>query len=83
MRNGANPLALGRAVAGAIAVVYHQYPCSWWTGRDLHEQYQQRTLQLYKMAALSGQEAWLVRADRARARRPRAAMRNLRAVVFG
>lgn len=63
----ANPrLRWGALVAGAIAVVYLCLLLVDWR-RDLHEQYQQRTLQLYKMAALSGQEAWLVRADRARA----------------
>ena len=33
--------------------------------RDLHDEYQQGTLQLYKMNALAGQEHWLVRAQSA------------------
>ena len=53
----ANPrLRWGALLAGAIAVVYLCLLLVDWR-RDLHEQYQQRTLQLYKMAALSGQSA--------------------------
>lgn len=34
--------------------------------RDLHERYQQRTTELYKVAQLAGQEQWIVRAQEAR-----------------
>lgn len=54
------------AVAAAIALVYLCLLLLDWRA-ELHARYQQRTLQLYKVAALAGQDDWLVRADRARA----------------
>ncbi|WP_168191478.1 GspMb/PilO family protein [Thermomonas aquatica] len=61
-----NPrLRWGVAIVGAIALVYLLLVLVDWR-RDLHEQYQQRTLQLYKMSALAGQEQWAVRAEAAR-----------------
>ena len=60
-----NPrLRWGAVVALAIAFVYLCLVLADWR-RDLHEQYQQRTLQFYKMTALAGQEHWLVRAQSA------------------
>lgn len=60
-----NPrLRWGAVVALAIAFLYLCMVLVDWR-RDLHEQYQQRTLQFYKMTALAGQEHWLVRAQNA------------------
>lgn len=60
-----NPrLRWGVAVVGVIAALYLLLVLVDWR-RDLHQQYQQRTLQLYKMAALAGQEQWSVRAQTA------------------
>lgn len=60
-----NPrLRWGVAVVAVIAALYLFMVLVDWR-RDLHEQYQQRTLQLYKMAALAGQEQWSVRAQSA------------------
>ena len=60
-----NPrLRWGVAAIAAIMFVYLLVVLADWR-RDLHEQYQQRTLQLYKMAALAGQEQWAVRAQAA------------------
>ena len=60
-----NPrLRWGVVIALAIAFVYLCVALVEWR-RDLHEEYQQRTLQLYKMSALAGQEHWLVRAQNA------------------
>lgn len=57
-----NPrLRWGVAVVGAIVFVYLLLLLVDWR-RDLHDQYQQRTQQLYKMAALAGQEHWSGRA---------------------
>jgi hypothetical protein len=53
----------------AIGVIGFVYLClvlvDW--RRDLHQQYQQRTLQMYKVAALADQEYWLLRVDSAKA----------------
>ena len=58
-----NPrLRWGVALALAIGFIYLCLVLADWR-RELHDQYQQRTLQLYKMTALSGQEHWLVRAQ--------------------
>ncbi len=58
-----NPrLRWGAAIALAIGFFYLCLVLVDWR-RDLHEQYQQRTLQLYKMTALAGQEHWLIRAQ--------------------
>ena len=60
-----NPrLRWGVAVVAAIALVYLLLVLLDWR-RELHDEYQQRTLQLYKMAALAGQEQWSVRAQSA------------------
>mgnify|MGYP000169685187 CR=1 FL=1 len=66
-RDHALPLIVtfGTRIVGAIALVYLLLVLVDWR-RDLHEQYQQRTLQLYKMSALAGQEQWAVRAEAAR-----------------
>ena len=62
-----NPrLRWGAVIALAISFFYLCLVLVDWR-RDLHEQYQQRTLQLYKMTALAGQEHWLVRAQAAQA----------------
>lgn len=54
----------GTGIALLIAFSYLCFMLVDWR-RDLHEQYQQRTLQLYKMSALAGQEHWLARAQSA------------------
>lgn len=60
-----NPrLRWGVAAVAVIAALYLMLVLADWR-RDLHAQYQQRTLQLYKMAALAGQEQWSVRAQSA------------------
>lgn len=60
-----NPrLRWGAAAAAAIAFVYLCLVLVDWR-RDLHEQYQAETLQLYKMTALAGQEHWVARAQAA------------------
>lgn len=60
-----NPrLRWGVAAVAAIALVYLLLVLVDWR-RELHDEYQQRTLQLYKMAALAGQEGWSVRAQSA------------------
>ena len=60
-----NPrLRWGAGIALAIGFLYLCMVLVDWR-RDLHDQYQQRTLQLYKMTALAGQEQWLVRAQAA------------------
>lgn len=63
---GSNPrLRMGVAVIAAIAIVYVCLSLADWR-RSLHEEYQQRTLQVYKMAALAGRNEWVLRADRAK-----------------
>lgn len=57
-------LRWGTAAAAAILLVYLLLALSDWR-RDLHEEYRQRTQQLYKMAALAGQEQWTTRAQAA------------------
>lgn len=57
-------LRRGVAVVAAIAALYLLLVLLDWR-RSLHEEYQQRTLQLYKMAALAGQEQWSLRAQAA------------------
>lgn len=60
-----NPrLRWGALIALVIGFLYLCLVLADWR-RDLHEQYQQRTLQLYKMTALAGQEHWLARAQNA------------------
>lgn len=60
-----NPrLRWGALIALAIGFLYLCLVLADWR-RGLHDQYQQRTLQLYKMTALAGQEQWLVRAQSA------------------
>jgi hypothetical protein len=60
-----NPrLRWGAGIAIAIGFFYLCLVLADWR-RDLHDQYQQRTLQLYKMTALAGQEHWLARAQAA------------------
>ena len=60
-----NPrLRWGVAAAAAIAFAYLCLALADWRS-ELHAQYQQRTLQLYKMTALGGQEHWLARAQSA------------------
>lgn len=61
-----NPrLRLGVLVVVAISVLYGCLVLNDWR-HALHAQYQQRTLQLYKMSALAGQEHWLSRAQSAK-----------------
>ena len=58
----------------AIAVILFLYLCMLlveWRA-DLQQRYQQRSLQLYKVAALTGQDQWLLRAESA-TRAPRRA----------
>lgn len=57
-------LRWGVSVIAAIVFVYLLMALVDWR-RELHGQYQQRTLQLYKMASLAGQEHWAVRAQAA------------------
>ena len=60
-----NPrLRWGAGIALAIGFFYLCLVLVDWR-RELHDQYQQRTLQLYKMTALAGQEQWLLRAQAA------------------
>ena len=62
-----NPrLRWGAGIALAIGFFYLCLVLVDWR-RELHDQYQQRTLQLYKMTELAGQEQWLVRAEGAQA----------------
>ena len=62
-----NPrLRWGAGIALAIGFFYLCLVLVDWR-RELHDQYQQRTLQLYKMTALAGQEQWLLRAQAAQA----------------
>ena len=62
-----NPrLRWGVMAAAAVGFLYLCLVLMDWRN-DLHAQYQQRTLQLYKMSALSGQEHWLGRAQNAKA----------------
>lgn len=61
-----NPrLRVGAAVILAILVVYVLMVLADWRA-TLHEEYQQRTLQLYKMQALAGRDEWLLRAANVR-----------------
>ncbi len=64
--NGNPRLRWGAGIAIAIGFFYLCLVLADWR-RDLHEQYQQRTLQLYKMTELAGQEQWLARAQSAQA----------------
>lgn len=62
-----NPrLRWGVALAGLIAFVYLCLVLADWR-RELHQEYQERTTQLYKMQALAGQDYWLARAQAASA----------------
>ena len=62
-----NPrLRWGAVIALAIGFLYLCLVLVDWR-HDLHHEYQQRTLQLYKMTALAGQEQWLLRAQAAQA----------------
>ncbi|HSD17992.1 MAG TPA: GspMb/PilO family protein [Thermomonas sp.] len=62
-----NPrLRWGALIAIVIGFLYLCLVLVEWR-RDLHDQYQQRTLQLYKMTALAGQDQWLARAQAAQA----------------
>jgi hypothetical protein len=62
-----NPrLRLGASAILVILVVYVLMVLADWR-ISLHEQYQQRTLQLYKVQALAGRNDWLLRAENARA----------------
>ena len=62
-----NPrLRLGTGLIAVIMVVYAMMLLADWRAQ-LHEQYQQRTLQLYKVQALAGKDEWLLRADSVRA----------------
>ena len=68
MRNewSGNPrLRIGAFVILVILVLYVLMVLADWRA-SLHEQYQQRTLQLYKMEALAGKNEWLLRAENAR-----------------
>ena len=59
-------LRWGVAAAAAIAFVYLCLLLVDWR-RELHAEYQQRTVQVYKMTALAGQQQWLARAQAAQA----------------
>lgn len=60
-----NPrLRLGAGAIIVILVIYLLMVLAEWR-TTLHAEYQQRTLQLYKVQALAGKEEWLLRADNA------------------
>ena len=62
-----NPrLRWGTVAAAAIAFIYLCLVLVDWR-RDLHAHYQERSLHLYKMTALAGQEYWVARAQSAQA----------------
>lgn len=62
-----NPrLRAGIAAILVILMVYVLMVLADWR-TVLHEEYQQRTLQLYKVQALAGKDEWLLRAERAQA----------------
>ncbi len=62
-----NPrLRIGAFLILAILVLYLVMVLSDWRAA-LHEEYQQRTLQLYKMEALAGKNEWLQRAENVQA----------------
>lgn len=62
-----NPrLRVGAAAIAVIVVVYLMLVLADWR-TALHAEYQQRTLQLYKVQALAGKDEWLLRADSTRA----------------
>lgn len=62
-----NPrLRWGTIAAAAIAFIYLCLVLVDWR-RDLHAHYQERSLHLYKMTALAGQEYWVARAQSAQA----------------
>ena len=63
---GNTRLRIGAALILVILVVYLLMVLSDWRAA-LHEEYQQRTLQLYKVQALAGKDEWLLRAEKARA----------------
>ncbi len=61
-----NPrLRVGAAAILVIMVIYALLVLVDWRA-ELHAQYQQRTLQLYKVQALAGKDEWLQRAESAR-----------------
>ena len=61
-----NPrLRIGSAVILVILVAYMMMVMTDWR-TALHAQYQERTLQLYKVQALAGKDEWLLRAEKAR-----------------
>lgn len=65
----ANPrLRWGAIAIVAILLLYLVLVLMDWRAA-LHQEYQQRTTDLYKMAALAGQDQWLVRAQEARSLR--------------
>lgn len=62
-----NPrLRMGAGLIVVILVLYLLMVLADWR-TALHAQYQQRTLQLYKVQALAGKDEWLLRAENARA----------------
>ena len=62
-----NPrLRAGAVLILVILVVYILMVLADWRAA-LHEEYQQRTLQLYKVQALAGKDEWVQRAEKARA----------------
>lgn len=63
--NANQRLRLGGYAIAVLLACYLAFALNDWR-MALHEQYQQRTLQLYKTVALSGQESWLARAEQAR-----------------
>ena len=59
-------LKWGVALVALIAFAYACLVLGDWR-RDLHDEYQDRTIQLYKMTALADQDYWLARAQSAQA----------------
>lgn len=59
-------LRLGVGLMAVVGLVYLLLVLADWRAA-LHDEYQQRTLQLEKVQALSGRDEWLMRADNARA----------------
>ena len=64
--SGNQRLRIGTGLILVILVVYILMVLSDWR-TALHAEYQQRTLELYKVRALAGKDEWLLRADKAQA----------------
>src|SRR5690606_38159357 len=62
-----NPRLRWGVAAIAAILGFYLILVAWDWRQALHAEYQARTLQLYKVQALAGQEAWLQRAQEAQA----------------